>query len=89
MKLKGVKTPSLADAIAQLIAKGAWAKDAACGDAAQPATSRFQSALAKRISAASVLWGASDVLDFEVGDAVVDVRARVTPWTVAANLRLQ
>jgi hypothetical protein len=69
MKHKGIKSStSLADVVAQLLAKGE-AVDAggkAADEPATPPTSRFQSALAQRIAAANVMWGAIDVVDFKV-----------------------
>jgi hypothetical protein len=69
MKHKGIKSStSLADVVAQLLAKGeaADAGGKAADEPATPPTSRFQSALAQRIAAANVMWGASDVVDFKV-----------------------
>lgn len=77
MKHKGIKSStSLADVVAQLLAKGEAVDlgGKAADEAATPPTSRFQSALAQRIAAANVMWGASDVVDFKVRES----------WLVAA-----
>jgi hypothetical protein len=69
MKHKGIKSStSLAGVVAQLLAKeeAADVGGKAADERATPPTSRFQSALAQRIAAANVMWGASDVVDFKV-----------------------
>jgi hypothetical protein len=68
MKHTGIKSSiSLADVVTQLLAKGdVGALASIAADDAAPPTSRFQSALAQRIAAANVMWGASDVVDFKV-----------------------
>ena len=77
MKHKGIKSStSLADVVAQLLAKGEAVDlgGKAADEAATPPTSRFHSAVAQRIAAANVMWGASDVVDFKVRES----------WLVAA-----
>ena len=70
MKLKGIKSTNVTDIVSALLAKGvAVLGDSGSGDV-RPSTSRFQSALAQRIAAANVMWGASDVVDFKVCMAV-------------------
>jgi hypothetical protein len=66
MKLQGIKSSSIPDIVAALLTKGVPLLDGSSGDDVRPPTSRFQSALAQRIAAANVMWGASDVVDFKV-----------------------
>jgi hypothetical protein len=77
MRQKGINLTSLADIAAELLAKGVVISQGTRTHAAEdahPPTSRFQSALAQRIAAANVMWGASDVIDFKV-------RPRAMRWS--------
>ncbi len=69
MKEKGLSSScSIADITSALMGREGEDLPGA-GDARDllPPKSRFQSALAQRIAAANVMWGASDVNDFKVG----------------------
>lgn len=69
MRRKGITATSLSDIAAALLAKGVTSLQGSgttLVEDAPPPTSRFQSALARRIAAANVMWGASDVVDFKV-----------------------
>lgn len=70
MKEKGLSPScSIAEITAALMGRddGGGLPGAGSARDALPPKSRFQSALAQRIAAANVMWGASDVNDFKVG----------------------
>jgi hypothetical protein len=87
MKLKGIKSVSIIDIVSELQAKGVAILQGGADDA-RPQTSRFQSALAQRIAAANMMWGASDVVDFKVRGCEVVLPACLTAL-FAAQLRFQ
>ncbi len=80
MKLKGIKSSSVTDIVAALLAKGVDIFKGCDAHDARPPTSRFQSALAQRIAAANVMWGASDVVDFKVRVMMISPPVHSAPF---------
>ena len=88
MKLQGIKSVSIVDIVSELRAKGVAILQGGADDA-RPQTSRFQSALAQRIAAANMMWGASDVVDFKVHGYAVVLHARLSPFCSPAAISVE